>query len=334
MEYVNLGRAGVKVSRLCLGTMMFGGATDEAESTKIIHRALELGINFIDTANMYNAGESETVTGKAIRRRRDDVVLATKAKNPMGDGPNDQGLSRVHLIRECEKSLRRLGTDYVDVYYLHAPDLTTPLEESLRAMNDLVRQGKVRYVACSNYYAYQVALMLGVSAAQNLERIACVQPLYNIVNREVEVELFPFCREQGLGVVVYSPLARGVLTGKYLPGAPPPEGSRAARGDRRMHQTELRDESFSVAQQLNPLAEAHGCTLSQFAVAWTLANPVVTSAIIGPRTMEQFEDSLPALDLKLTAEDEAAVDALVPPGWKTGRGFNDPNYPVRGRFTS
>jgi hypothetical protein len=154
------------------------------------------------------------------------------------------------------------------------------------------------------------------------------------VNREVEVELFPFCREQGLGVVVYSPLARGVLTGKYLPGQAPPEGSRAARGDRRMHQTELRDESFSVAQQLKPLAEAHGCTLSQFAVAWTLANPVVTSAIIGPRTMEQFEDSLPALDLKLTPDDEAAVDALVPPGWKTGRGFNDPNYPVRGRITT
>jgi len=333
MEYVNLGRAGVKVSRLCLGTMMFGGATDEAESTRIIHRALELGLNFIDTANMYNAGESEVVTGKAIRGRRDDVVLATKAKNPMGDGPNDQGLSRVHLMRECEKSLRRLGTDYVDVYYLHAPDLTTPMDESLRAMDDLVRQGKVRYVACSNYYAYQVALMLGISAAQNLERIACVQPLYNIVNREVEVELFPFCREQGVGVVAYSPLARGVLTGKYLPGQAPPEGSRAARGDRRMHQTELRDESFETAQQLRPLAEAHGCTLSQFAVAWTLANPVVTSAIIGPRTMEQFEDSLPALDLKLTAEDEAAVDALVPPGWKTGRGFNDPNYPVRGRLT-
>lgn len=331
MEYVNLGRAGVKVSRLCLGTMMFGGATDAAESTRIIHRALDQGINFIDTANMYNAGESELVTGKAIRARREEVVLATKAKNPMGTGPNDQGLSRVHLIRECEKSLRRLETDYVDVYYLHAPDLSTPLEESLRAMDDLVRQGKVRYVACSNYYAYQVAQMLGYAAAQHLERIACVQPLYNIVNREVEVELLPFCREQGVGVVVYSPLARGVLTGKYLPGQAPPEGSRAARGDRRMHQTELRDESFSVAQQLLPLAEAHGCTLSQFAVAWALANPVVTSAIIGPRTMEQFEDSLPALQVALTPDDERAVDALIPPGWKTGRGFNDPNYPVRGR---
>lgn len=331
MQYVNLGRAGIKVSRLCLGTMMFGGATDEADCIRIIHRALEAGINFIDTANMYNAGESEVVTGKALRRHREQVILASKAKNPMGTGPNDQGLSRVHLIRECENSLRRLGTDYLDVYYLHAPDLTTPLEESLRTLDDLVRQGKVRYAACSNFYAYQVALMLGISATQHLERIACVQPLYNLVNREVEVELFPFCQEQGLGVVVYSPLARGILTGKYRPGQPIPEGSRAARGDKRIQQTELREESYAVAQQLAPLAEAHGCSISQYALAWTLANPIVTSAIVGPRTMDQFEDSLPALDVALTADDERAVDDLVPPGWKTGRGYNDPNYPVRGR---
>ncbi|HTE17024.1 MAG TPA: aldo/keto reductase, partial [Armatimonadota bacterium] len=252
-------------------------------------------------------------------------------KNPMGEGPNDQGLSRVHLLRECEASLRRLGTDYIDVYYLHAPDWSTPLEESLRTLNDLVRQGKVRYVACSNYYAYQVALMFGIAEAQNLERIACVQPLYNLVNRDAEVELFPLCHEKGIGVVVYSPLARGVLTGKYVPGQPPPEGSRAARGDRRIHQTELREESYGVAQQLRPLAEARGCAVSQYALAWTLANPIVTSAIVGPRTMEHLEDSLPALDVKLTADDERAVDELVPPGWHTGRGFSDPNYPVRGR---
>jgi aryl-alcohol dehydrogenase-like predicted oxidoreductase len=331
MDYVNLGRSGVKVSRLCLGTMMFGGATDEAESARIIHRALDLGLNFLDTANMYNAGESEVVTGRAIRDRRDSVVLATKVKNPMGEGPNDQGLSRPHIMRECERSLKRLGTDYIDVYYLHAPDWSTPLEESLRAVTDLVRQGKVRYVACSNHYAYQVALMLGMAEAKHLERMACVQPLYNLVNRDAEVELLPLCREQGIGVVVYSPLARGVLTGKYRPGAAPPEGSRAARGDRRIQQTELREESYQVAQALGPLAERHGCTVAQYALAWTLANPIVTSAIIGPRTMEQFETSLPALDLKLTAEDEDAVDELVPPGWHTGRGHNDPMYPVRGR---
>lgn len=333
MQYVNLGRAGVKVSPLCLGTMMFGGATPEAESIAIIHRALDAGINFLDTANVYNAGESERVTGKAIRDRRDQVVLATKAKNVMGDGPNDQGLSRVHIIRECENSLKRLGTDYIDVYYLHAPDHSTPLEESLRAMNDLVRQGKVRYVACSNYYGFEVERMLSIAERQNLERISCVQPLYNLVNREVEVELFPCCQENGIGVVVYSPLARGVLTGKYRPGEAAPEGSRAARGDRRIHQTELREESFVIAQQLRSLADRHGCTQSQFAVAWVLANPIVTSAIIGPRTMEQLEDSLPAPDVKLTADDERAVDALVPKGWKSGRGYNDPNYPIRGRPT-
>ena len=198
-------------------------------------------------------------------------------------------------------------------------------------MDDLVRQGKVRYVACSNYYAYQVAQMLQLAERHHGERITCVQPLYNIVNREVEVELFPLCREQGLGVVIYSPLARGVLTGKYLPGQPPPEGSRAARGDRRLHQTELREESFQVAQALRPLAEAHGVPISQYALAWALANPVVTSAIVGPRTMEQLEDGLAALNVKLGPEDERAVDDLVPPGWKTGRGYNDPNYPVRGR---
>ena len=332
MEYVNLGRSGVKVTPLCLGTMMFGGMTDEAESARIIHKFLDLGHNFIDTANVYNAGESELVTGRAIKDRRDQVILATKAKNPMGDGPNDQGLSRVHLMRECDNSLRRLGTDYIDVYYLHAPDLSTPLEESLRALNDLIRQGKVRYAACSNHYAYQVATMLGIAALQNLERIACVQPLYNIVDREIEVELLPFCKENGIGVVPYSPLARGILTGKYKPGATSfPEGSRAARGDKRMHQTELREESYELAQSLKERAEAKGCTLSQFALAWVIANKIVTSAIIGPRTMEQFEDNLIALDIEITPEDEAAVDALNPPGWKTGRGYHDPMYPIRGR---
>ena len=331
MSYVNLGGTGVRVSRLCLGAMMFGGPTNEPDSARIIHRALEAGINFVDTANVYNAGESEVVTGRAIRDRRDQVVLATKVNGPMGEGPNERGLSRVSILRECEASLRRLGTDYIDLYYMHQVDYSTPLEESLRAMDDLVRSGKVRYVGCSNFYAYQIALGQGIADRRNLEPFTCVQPLYNIVNRDIEVELLPFCQQNGVGVVPYSPLARGVLTGKYLPGQAPPEGSRAARGDRRIHQTELRDESYEVAQKLAPLAEAHGCTLSQFALAWVLANPIVTSAIVGPRTMEQLEDNLPALEVKLTADDERAVDELVPLGCRTGRGFNDPNYPVRGR---
>ena len=233
MDYVNLGRSGVKVSRLCLGTMMFGGATDEAESARIIHRALDAGVNFIDTANVYNAGESEAVTGRAIRERRGSVIVATKAKNPMGEGPNDQGLSRVHLMRACARTAsaaweRTISTSTTSTRRTGARRWTS----RSRAMDDLVRQGKVRYAACSNFYAYQVALLLGIAEVRDLERIACVQPLYNIVNRDAEVELFPLCREEGIGVVVYSPLARGVLTGNTSRGSRRRRaaGRRAATG--------------------------------------------------------------------------------------------------------
>jgi aryl-alcohol dehydrogenase-like predicted oxidoreductase len=331
MHYHNLGSAGIQVSELCLGAMMFGGATPEVEATRIIHRALADGINFIDTANVYAKGESERIVGAAVRDRRDQVVLATKARVAVGPGPNDAGASRYHLLREVENSLRRLGLDHIDLYYLHQYDWQTPLEESLRALDDLVRQGKVRYIGCSNYYAYQVCEGLWVADRRGWERFACVQPLYNVVNRDPEVELFPMCQRHGVGVVAYSPLARGVLTGKYRSGAPLPEGSRAARGDTRIHQTELRDESFRIAEQLQGLAQKKGVSLSQLAVAWVLANPIVTSAIIGPRTMEQYEDYLGALTCKLEREDEEWIDRLVPPGEHTGWGFNDPSYPVCGR---
>lgn len=331
MDYVNLGKQGVKVSRLCLGTMMFGGPTDEKESIRIIHRAMDEGINFIDTANVYNAGESERILGKAIDGRRDRVVLVTKVINPMGEGPNDVGGSRYHILNEVENSLRRLDTDHIDLYILHRPDYTTPLEESLEALDGLVRQGKVRYIGMSNYYAWQVCCALWIADRRNLASVACVQPLYNIVNRDAEVELFPLCREHGVGVMVYSPLARGVLAGKYLPGKPPPEGSRGARKDRRMLQTELREESFEVAQKLLPLAEAHGRPLTQFALNWALGNPIVTSAIVGPRTMEQFEDNLGCLGWEISQDALAEIDRLVPPGEHTGWGFNDPAYPVMGR---
>lgn len=331
MEYRTLGSAGVKVSPLCLGTMMFGGPTTEEESIRIIHRALDAGINFIDTANVYNAGESERIVGKALRGKRDRVVLATKVRGAMGEGPNDGGSSRYHIMTEVEASLRRLNTDRIDLYFLHRPDDETPLEESLRALDDCVRQGKVRYIGCSNFYAWQVMHGLWISDRRNLERFVCLQSLYNIVNRDLEIELLPMCGRFGLGVVPYSPLARGVLSGKYRPGEPFPEGSRAARGDRRMHETELREESFRVAAELKTLAEARGKTLSQFALAWLLANPLVTSPIIGPRTMEQLEDNLGALEWTPTPEEEAAVDRLVPPGEHTGYGFNDPLYPVLGR---
>ena len=331
MEYKNLGNAGVKVSRLCLGTMMFGGATNEQDSIEIIHRAMDDGINFIDSANVYNDGEAESILGKAVSGRRDRVVIATKVFGARGDGPNDQGNSRIHIFNEVENSLRRLDTDYIDIYILHRRDYETPLEESIDALNDLVRQGKVRYAGCSNFYGYELAKALWISDRNRLAPMAVVQPLYNIVNRDAELELFPCCREHGVGVMIYSPLARGVLAGKYLPGQVPPEGSRADRKDPRMMVTEVREESYEVAQRLVPLADAHDVTLTQFSLNWVLANPIVTSAIVGPRTMEQYEDNLGCLgwDIEPKALDE--IDALVPPGEHTGWGFNDPQYPVRGR---
>ena len=331
MEYRNLGTAGVKVSPLCLGTMMFGGPTDEATSIRIMHKANDLGINFFDTANIYNAGESERVVGKAIADRRDQIILATKGRLKVGDGPNDVGASRVYLIREVENSLRRLGTDYIDLYYLHTADPTTPIEETWRTLDTLVHQGKIRYIGVSNFRAWELYRILCTIERLHLERVACLQPLYNLVNRDVEVELFPLCKDQGLGVVSYSPLARGVLSGKYKAGQPPPEGSRAARGNKRLLETEMREESYEVAERLRPIAAAHGVTLTQFALAWCLANPLLTAIIIGPRTMEQFDDNVGCLSCTITPEDETAVDELVPPGEHTGRGFNDPLFPVVGR---
>lgn len=333
MEYKTLGRAGVKVSPLCLGTMMFGGPTNEEDSIRIIHRALDAGINFMDTANVYNDGESERVIGKAVRSNREKWVIATKVHGSMGNDVNQSGSHRVNIMSAVEASLQRLGTDYIDVYYLHRWDVSTRIAESLRALDDCVRQGKVRYIACSNFEAWRVCEALWTSEQLGLEEFVCVQPLYNIVNRDAEVELLPFCEKYGVGIVPYSPLARGVLSGKYLVGQAPPKGSRAARKDRRILQTELREESYEVARQLKPLADAHGKTLTQFALAWVLANPLITSAIIGPRTMEQLEDNLGCLDCTLSAADEAAVDALVPPGEHTGKGYNDPAYPVLGRVT-
>ena len=331
MDYKNLGKAGVKVSRLCLGTMMFGGATNEKNSIKIIHRALDDGINFIDTANVYNNGESEVILGKALKGRRDKAVVATKVRGSRGDGPNDSGTGRVHIFNEVEKSLCRLGTDYIDLYILHSPDYTTPLEESIEALNDLVRQGKVRYAGCSNFYGYELAETLWISNKNNHVSMSAVQPLYNIVNRDSEVELLPCCQKYGVGVMVYSPLARGVLAGKYLPGQPPPEGSRAARKDPRMMVTETREESYEVAQQIKPLADAHGKSMTQFSLNWVLGNPIVTSAIVGPRTMEHYEDNIGCLGWEISEDALEKIDELVPPGEHTGWGFNDPQYPVQGR---
>ncbi len=331
MQYRSLGRAGVKVSPLCLGTMMFGGPTDEATSIRIIHDAIDRGINFFDTANMYSLGGSERVVGKALQGRRDRVVLASKGRQKMGDGPNDLGASRLHLVRECEASLKRLGVDCIDLYYVHAPDAGTPIEETLRALDDLVRAGKVHYLACSNFRAWQLCEALWTSDKLNLNRFVCTQPLYNLVNRDIEVELLPLCKAHGVGVVTYSPLARGILTAKYAPGQEPPPGSRAARNDARMKQAEWRDASLDVARQLAEYCAGRGVTTTGFALAWCLANPNVTSIILGPRTIEQYEDNLACLDVAITDADEQFVDRLVPPGEHSGKGFQDSAYPITGR---
>lgn len=332
MEYRRLGASGIKVSPLCLGTMMFGGATAEDESIRIMHRAIDEGINFFDTANIYASGRSEEVIGKALAGgKRDQVILATKGRSAIGTGPNQSGASRKHLMEQLEGSLRRLKTDVIDLYYVHAPDWETPLDETLRTLDDMVRSGKVHYLGCSNFRAWMLCRALWTSDKLNLNRFICLQPLYNMVNRDIEVEVLPLCRDQQLGVVSYSPLARGILSGKYRPGEAFPEGSRAARQDKRMQQAELRDESLQLSTELNVYCAKKGVQTSQFALAWCLANKLITSVILGPRTMAQFEDNLGCLKVQVTAEDEAFVNTLIPPGEHTGKGFQDTAYPITGR---
>jgi len=331
MDYQLLGNTGVRVSPLCLGTMMFGGPTSEADSLRIIAKAQDAGLNFIDTADIYNAGESEVVVGKAIAGKRDQFVVATKGRQPMGSGPNDSGASRFHLMRALDDSLRRLNTDHVDIYYTHTPDYDTSICETLRAMDDMVRSGKTRYVACSNFRAWRLCEALCKSEQLGLERFCCVQPLYNIVNRDIEVELLPLCQEYQVGVVSYSPLARGILTGKYAPGQAAPDGSRASRNDVRMQQAEWRDASLTLSQSLAAYCADRQVAASQFALAWCMANPILTSVIIGPRTMEQFDDNLQSLEVAITEDDERFVDSLVPAGEHSGIGFQDAAYPVTGR---
>jgi aryl-alcohol dehydrogenase-like predicted oxidoreductase len=331
MEYRSLGRSGLKVSPLCLGAMMFGDQTDEPTSVRIIAMSREAGINFIDTADVYKAGASEEVTGRAIKAERSAWVLATKATNPMGPGPNDRGSSRAYLMRACEASLRRLGTDWIDIYYMHREDRTTPLEETVGALGDLIRAGKIRYFGLSNYRAWRIAEVVRLCDQQGVPRPVVLQPYYNIMTRQPEVELLPACGHYGIGVVPYSPLARGVLTGKYQPGATPEAGTRAARQDRRMMETEWREESLVIAQEIRRHVEAKGGTPIQFAVAWVLNNKLVTAPIVGPRTEEQMKSYLAALDYSFTAEDEALVNRLVTTGHPSTPGYNDPAYPIEGR---
>ena len=331
MQYRRLGRFGLKVSPLCLGTMMFGGETDEQTAQKIVRHAFEAGINFIDSADAYNKGRSEEVTGRAICGEREHWVVATKLANRVGQGPNGGGLSRKWVMTAIAASLRRLGTDYIDIYYLHKEDHDTPLEETVHALADLVRAGKIRYFGVSNYRAWRLAELHRLAREAGIDGPVVSQPYYNAMNRMPEVEHLPACAHFGMGVVPYSPLARGVLTAKYDPASAPPADSRAGREDRRMMQTEWRRESLELAQEIKRHAEARGISASQFAVAWVLNNGLVTGTIAGPRTFEQWEHYLDALDYKFTAEDEALVDRLVAPGHPSTPGYNDPAYPLEGR---
>jgi aryl-alcohol dehydrogenase-like predicted oxidoreductase len=333
MDYRSLGRSGLKVSPLCLGTMMFGGPTDDSTASRIVARAKDQGINFIDSADAYNAGRSEEAVGRAIRERRSWWVVATKCANPTGEGPNARGLSRRHVHHATEASLRRLGVETIDVLYLHKEDHTTPLAETVHALADLVRSGKIRYFGVSNYRSWRIAEICRLCDEVGIDRPVASQPLYNALNREVEVEHLPACGYFGLGAVPYSPLARGVLTGKYTPEVPPPAGTRAGRQDRRMLESEWRPESLHIAREIAAHARTKGMSPGQFAMAWVLNNRFVTAAIAGPRTEEQWEDYVGALSYRLHVADEALVDLLVSPGHPSTPGYNDPAYPIEGRIT-
>jgi len=332
MDYRTLGRSGIRVSPLCLGTMMFGGPSDEATSRRIIARAREAGLNFIDTADQYTAGKSEEIVGRAIKAERHAWVLATKLGNAMGPGPNQRGLSRGWMHQAVEASLARLGTDYIDIYYFHKEDPDTPLAVSVSAMGDLVSAGKVRYFGLSNFRSWRIAEVCRLCDELGIDRPIVSQPYYNAMNRMPEVEQLPVSAYYGLGVVPYSPLARGVLTGKYLPNAPLPPETRAGRKDKRLMETEWRHESLEIAQKVKAHAEARGMSAGQLAVNWVLNNALVTAAIVGPRTEAQLDDYLGALAHRFTAEDEALIDGLVASGHPSTPGYNDPSYPIEGRI--
>ncbi len=327
----SLGASGLKVTRLWLGTMMFGDQTDETEAGRIVAAARDAGVNAIDTADAYAGGESERITGRLIAGDRERWVLATKLANPTSADPNDRGLSRRHMIRAVDASLKRLGTDWIDILYLHREDATTPLEETVAAMGYLLATGKVNYFGISNFRAWNVARMAETCRAAGVPAPIVCQPPYNAMTRAIETELLPCCAHYGVGVVAYSPLARGVLTGKYTPGATPPEGSRAARNDARILQTEFRAESLALARRVVDHAASRGLTPLQFALGWVWNNALVHGVIGGPKTLAQWQEYIAALDAPFDAADEALVDSLVAPGHASTPGYTDPVYPVRGR---
>lgn len=309
MEYRRMGRTGLKVSEICLGTMTFGHGTDQAEATRIVDLAFAAGVNFFDTANAYGNGQSEILLGEALKGRRKDAIIATKVFNPMGPNPNDSGMSRVHILRAIEDSLTRLQTDYVDIYYIHHVDEQTPLEEMLRAFDDLVHQGKVRYIACSNYEAWRLMEALWISDTKGLARFEYYQPQYSLVVRDIEEEIIPVCQLKGLGVVVWSPLAGGFLSGKYQPGEQQVAGTRSAEGWAypQRYFAPNADETLGV---LLDVAKELDRSPAQVAVRWVLEQPAITSAIIGARTVAQAGDNFKAAGWQLPAEALARLNQV------------------------
>jgi aryl-alcohol dehydrogenase-like predicted oxidoreductase len=316
MEYRLFGRTGAKVSSICLGAMMFGGKTNPEDSYAIIDRAIGEGINFIDTANVYNRGRSEEVVGEALKRsgKRDEIVLATKFHGAMGDGPNDMGSSRRHIIAQCEASLRRLQTDYIDLYQIHRPRSDTPIDETLRALDDLIRAGKVRYIGTSTFAAWQIVESIYVAKELGSNRFVCEQPPYHLLDRRIERELIPVAQNYGVAVIPWSPLAGGMLTGKYKRGETPPDDTRWGDPRNAQYKRRATERMWDVIEPLERMAKDKGCTLSQFALAWVEQQPGITSPIIGPRTMEQLEDNLGAANVSFTADELKEIDRIIPRG--------------------
>lgn len=331
MQYRQLGKSNLRVSALCLGTMMFGDQTGEEEARSIVADAAANGVNYIDTADVYTRGASETMVGGLLKGRRHEWVLATKLGNKMSNRVNEGHYSRSWMMREVDASLARLQTDYVDILYMHRDNNGMDLEEPLRAIDAMLQAGKLRYWGVSNFRGWRIAEIMRVAGQLGMPGPVVCQPYYNLLNRMPEVEILPACEHYGIGVTSYSPVARGVLTGKYPPGQPPAEGTRVARGDKRIAETEFREESLQIAQQLKTHAEAKGITLAQFATAWVLSHRAVSAVIAGPRTLKQWQDYLPALQYVVSTEDEALVDSFVRPGHPSTPGYNDPAYPLHPR---
>jgi aryl-alcohol dehydrogenase-like predicted oxidoreductase len=314
MDYRLLGRTGVRVSPLCLGAMNFGGVTNEDDSIRIIHAALDAGINFIDTANVYNAGQSEVVVGKALRDRREKVVLATKVHGKVGDGPNDEGNSRLHILKACDDSLRRLQTDYIDLYQIHRPNMEIPVDETLGALTDLVRAGKVRYIGCSTHPAWLVMEALAVSERLQLARYVSEQPPYNLLDRRIENELIPLALRYQLAIIPWAPLAQGVLAGRYPVNQPFPADARAERLKGSIYAERVTSRGVEAGAGFAEIAHRVGKTPGQLALTWCKDQPGITSPVVGPRTIEQLQQLLPVLEMQLSDDERSACDEINPPG--------------------